>query len=273
MTDIRLSGITIYPVKSCGGIPLQSTRLGSFGPEGDRRWMLVDGAGQFVTQRSLAKLALIATALSDEQLVLTMAERQLAVAVPDVDAARRTVTDVDEFDWGDTPDAADGPGTGNPYPTLAEHDGARHLVGSGLFMGSTCETVLQMLESLARRAVAAVGRQREGAECVGRGTEEIGQDVFVADARAGVEGGGVRRCRRRVVLAAGQPQQRVGGRGVAGVVEVEIGLEKGTLRTARERRCGDERVEIVGGDILDADPRQQGGVAIIRVALDRKRVV
>ncbi len=102
MADIRLSGITIYPVKSCGGIPLDSTRLGPFGPEGDRRWMLVDGAGQFVTQRNLAKLALIATELSGDRLVLTVAGRQLAVEVPDATAPHRTVTV-----WGDTLEALD----------------------------------------------------------------------------------------------------------------------------------------------------------------------
>ncbi len=102
MADIRLSGITIYPVKSCGGIPLESTRLGPFGPEGDRRWMLVDGAGQFVTQRNLAKLALVATELNGDQLVMTLAGRQLAVDVPGTNAPRRTVTV-----WGDTLKALD----------------------------------------------------------------------------------------------------------------------------------------------------------------------
>ena len=102
MNDIRLSGISIYPVKSCGGIALQSTRLDAFGPEGDRRWMLVDGAGQFVTQRSLSKLALIGTALEADQLTLSLADRRLSVPVPAADALRRSVTV-----WGDTLEALD----------------------------------------------------------------------------------------------------------------------------------------------------------------------
>lgn len=38
------------------------------------------------------------------------------------------------FDFGDLPDAAGGPAGGNPYPTLLEHDGARH-VATGVLLG------------------------------------------------------------------------------------------------------------------------------------------
>ena len=102
MTEVRLSGISIYPVKSCGGIALASTRLDAFGPEGDRRWMLVDGAGQFVTQRNLARLALLETALEADQLVLSLEDRRLPVPVPAPEAPRRRVTV-----WGDTLEALD----------------------------------------------------------------------------------------------------------------------------------------------------------------------
>jgi uncharacterized protein YcbX len=102
MADIRLSGITIYPVKSCAGIALDSTWLDAFGPQGDRRWMLVDGAGQFVTQRSVARLALIETALEAGRLVLSLADSRVSVPVPAADAPRRVVTV-----WGDTLDALD----------------------------------------------------------------------------------------------------------------------------------------------------------------------
>ena len=36
MSDIRLSGITLNPVKCCAGIAQPPARLGPFGPEGDR---------------------------------------------------------------------------------------------------------------------------------------------------------------------------------------------------------------------------------------------
>ncbi len=46
-----------------------------------------------------------------------------------------------ELDWGDAPDNPGTPGTGNPYPTLAEHDGARHaIVIGGPTLGPTIDT-------------------------------------------------------------------------------------------------------------------------------------
>jgi len=45
------------------------------------------------------------------------------------------------LDFGDAPDMLGGPATGNPYPTLLEHDGARHAVSS-LFLGATIDPEL-----------------------------------------------------------------------------------------------------------------------------------
>jgi hypothetical protein len=40
-----------------------------------------------------------------------------------------------DLDYGDAQDAAGGPATGNPYPTLLEHNGARHIIVLGLSLG------------------------------------------------------------------------------------------------------------------------------------------
>ena len=58
---MHLSEIYLYPVKSCAGYPVQHTRLDRFGPAGDRRWMLVDSEGEFMTQRSHPRMCLIRT--------------------------------------------------------------------------------------------------------------------------------------------------------------------------------------------------------------------
>lgn len=57
--DLRLSQIYIYPIKSLGGIALDRALVEERGLQHDRRWMLVDGQGQFLTQRSLAAMALL----------------------------------------------------------------------------------------------------------------------------------------------------------------------------------------------------------------------
>ncbi|MFN0203537.1 MAG: MOSC domain-containing protein [Bacteroidia bacterium] len=56
--DYQLSGIYTYPIKSLGGIALSQAKLGKKGLEHDRRWMLADEDGLFMTQRTNAKLAL-----------------------------------------------------------------------------------------------------------------------------------------------------------------------------------------------------------------------
>ncbi len=58
MTKRILSEIWIYPVKSLGGIRLKSSTVMEKGLRDDRRWMLVDESGKFLTQRFLPKMAL-----------------------------------------------------------------------------------------------------------------------------------------------------------------------------------------------------------------------
>ena len=64
----RVSRIFVYPIKSCRGIEVASAALTARGLENDRRYMLVDSAGRFLTQRRYPRMALIETALADEGL-------------------------------------------------------------------------------------------------------------------------------------------------------------------------------------------------------------
>jgi uncharacterized protein YcbX len=68
---IRVSGIFIYPVKSCGGSTVQAARVGATGFDLDRRWMVVDGDGQFLTQRKHPSLALVNVRVEDNRLVFS----------------------------------------------------------------------------------------------------------------------------------------------------------------------------------------------------------
>jgi uncharacterized protein len=71
MTSYTLSDIIIYPVKSLAGIHLDHWQVTETGFQYDRKWMLVDNQGQFLSQRRLPKMALIKTALTTEQLILS----------------------------------------------------------------------------------------------------------------------------------------------------------------------------------------------------------
>ena len=70
MSAIRLASIAIYPVKSCRGIALDRATVEARGIAGDRRWMIVDDAGVFVTQREEPRLALVRVALDRDRLAL-----------------------------------------------------------------------------------------------------------------------------------------------------------------------------------------------------------
>ena len=67
---MKIVSIHIYPIKSLGGISLQSSKLLERGLEFDRRWMLVDSAGVFITQRQIPKLALFKLSLLQEHLLV-----------------------------------------------------------------------------------------------------------------------------------------------------------------------------------------------------------
>ena len=65
-----LAAIHIDPVKSAAGIPLDAVELDAFGPRHDRRWLVVDPAGRFMTQRRHPRLALIRPTLGPDTLTL-----------------------------------------------------------------------------------------------------------------------------------------------------------------------------------------------------------
>lgn len=54
-----VSALHIYPVKSCGGTALDAAVIGSRGFVNDRRWLIVDAEWRFLTQREIARMALI----------------------------------------------------------------------------------------------------------------------------------------------------------------------------------------------------------------------
>jgi len=68
MNNLTLSHIFIYPIKSLGGIGLQSAKVEERGLQYDRRWMLVDKNGMFLTQREHPQMALLQVNIKDDTL-------------------------------------------------------------------------------------------------------------------------------------------------------------------------------------------------------------
>lgn len=77
-TPIRtLSQIWIYPIKSLGGICLQKASLREQGLQWDRRWMLLDEKGQFLTQRQFPEMALLEVNLQPDALQVTHRKKSM----------------------------------------------------------------------------------------------------------------------------------------------------------------------------------------------------
>lgn len=65
-----ISRIFVYPIKSCAGVELKESLLIETGLEFDRAWMVVDEEGEFMSQRELPRMALVAPQLKFHEMVL-----------------------------------------------------------------------------------------------------------------------------------------------------------------------------------------------------------
>ena len=85
--------IHVFPVKGCAGSLLPSAQIEPWGLQHDRRWLVIDGAGRFVTQRAIPAMATMRTEAAGKTLRLSHPDHgSIEIAVPPQNAARRPVT-------------------------------------------------------------------------------------------------------------------------------------------------------------------------------------
>ena len=80
--SLLLSEIYIYPIKSLGGISLQNSFVEDEGLRFDRRMMIVDESGTFLTQRSHPRMALIKTAIDGNSINVNDARTNMSLTIP-----------------------------------------------------------------------------------------------------------------------------------------------------------------------------------------------
>lgn len=100
---MHLSGLYIYPIKSARGIAVQTAQVDARGLQYDRRWMVVDDKGNFLTQRKLPRMALIHVDLRTNSLAVNaegMRELTIPLQAPETKKVQVHV-------WDDTLDALD----------------------------------------------------------------------------------------------------------------------------------------------------------------------
>lgn len=67
---MQVTQLFVHPVKSLGGMAVSECAIDRFGPRWDRRWLVVDRNGRFLTQRQFARMALVSVTL--EQDIVTL---------------------------------------------------------------------------------------------------------------------------------------------------------------------------------------------------------
>ncbi|MBT9315744.1 MOSC domain-containing protein [Leptothoe spongobia] len=65
MAAIRLSGLYTYPIKSAAGLELSQAQVTTRGILHDRRWMVCDRTGKFLTQRKFPQMSLIQVSVGE----------------------------------------------------------------------------------------------------------------------------------------------------------------------------------------------------------------
>ncbi|MFG3056517.1 MOSC domain-containing protein [Kitasatospora sp. NPDC048239] len=79
---MQLTGLHVHPVKSMYRLSPADARVQPWGLAGDRRWMLADSTGRFVSQRENAALGQIRTGLSDDGTLTLTAPGGSRIEIP-----------------------------------------------------------------------------------------------------------------------------------------------------------------------------------------------
>jgi len=90
--NVLVTGLFVYPIKSCAGTPLDVAELGDRGIQHDREFMLVDPDNHFLTQRQLPRMALIHPNRTADALELTAPGMRALRLTPRLAGEQRQLT-------------------------------------------------------------------------------------------------------------------------------------------------------------------------------------
>ncbi|MGB1091108.1 MAG: MOSC domain-containing protein [Oceanobacter sp.] len=97
-----VNALYIYPIKSCKGVKVETVLMDSVGPVGDRRFMVVDDNGRFVTQRECPDMSAVEVGFQNGELAIGL-NGQVQCLVPLEGEGERKLVSV----WRDEVSAVD----------------------------------------------------------------------------------------------------------------------------------------------------------------------
>ena len=92
---ITVSELYIHPLKSAASVAVDKVAIDTFGLQYDRRWMLVDESGDFLSQRKLPAMCLIKAAVVDSFLTVSVPDLPVLTLTGTLKNAREVTV------WGD----------------------------------------------------------------------------------------------------------------------------------------------------------------------------
>ena len=95
---IYVSELYIYPVKGCGGIRMEKVSMCTTGFKYDRRWLIVDSKGKFVTQREKPDICNILPLVQEDGTLILRGPDMWDLAVPTIN---KNTTFIDVTIWND----------------------------------------------------------------------------------------------------------------------------------------------------------------------------
>lgn len=76
---MHISEINIYPVKSLGGISVESSLVKEKGLQFDRRWLLVNEKNEFLTQRNFSSMATLSVEIEKNNLRISVRKNYITI--------------------------------------------------------------------------------------------------------------------------------------------------------------------------------------------------
>jgi len=251
---IRVSGLFVYPVKSCAGLARDEVTLDARGVALDRQWMVVDADGRFVSQRECPLLATVSLSIEGPLLRLSSARVAGSIALPragrqgEVRPVRCWRDLCEAVDEGDEAAAWLGELLGAPVRLVRMADGFRRRVDPAYAPAEAITAFSDgfpllligeaSLAELNRRLGEPLGMDRFRPNLVVEGAPPHAEDGWRRLRVGGIELEGVKPCSRCVVTTV---DQRSGARGAEPLA---------TLARYRRRRDADGKLVVEFGQNL-----------------------